>query len=1209
MNDLNQLLTSDVALWWLLSLGHFLWQAVLLFLMACFARFVLLKRASALTHYSIWYSALIVMFCLPCGNFAFFALHHRTPKPETNIPREIGQTELSIESQSNLNRPAAPTVITQESIDPAWLEPAVIPVNDAQPTPQPRPPIEPAVHSTWSEHLTRTLIITYLLGSFLLLTRLLLGMLGTKRLSAIAQHLEQHNAIQNFRRQSQHLHGLARIPIAQCPRVLSPVVVGLLHPIVLLPRQVLRQLNADELQAILLHELAHIKRRDPLMNLLQRIIEALLFFHPLVWITSRAASHQRENCCDDLAIKWGGEPCCYADSLVKLSELRQPGATIPQTALAASGQRPTQLRTRVLRILGAPLPPVGLPATRISLTIAMLLLGIVTISAFAAQDTPQEEAVQQDNTRKDAVRQDDTPQDNQAETEPAPNQETTPSRSEPAAEANLTHPKESDIQPVDLPDGIYEITYPDLTDKPVGTKVPRTDSDGFVYVKERLTDKLGEVGMHSVNNQNTRFIISMQGAGPIPKGRDIGILALIEDGYCAVIGSHSDPGREQRLDLTAYTQGEAADHFANALKVKPLLRQHPGHEFKTDFADPLFPTYQFKVGEPATIQLQIKNTGDIPMKFLDGGKQRGARNNQFRFLAYRNSGKGAEVPDSGDPINFGGIGVFVELKPGESFTKEVDITKWFDLSQPDTYLIKGHFDFTLMEDFDGWDSSRQWDEVASGQCYVQIVTEEEMVAAGKEVEPGKVDAEAIRDEVYLQLLKEAQEKIDRVEHLHKQGVASTTALTNARLAYWELRIKIAEAKQRKTELVTACKECVKLTKQEYDRVNAVKQRGAVSQTELDGAETKWLFAKLKLAEAEGNLYQQFMALDRLHTIALNKLERMKALHDLAVISASKISEANKVVAEYKLRREAVREAMGNVDVLGDENTFSLREVWAHYPDFKFVANSMLESKFLEEVEARGLSPYGILSTDAPGAKFQGTTYFWSTSDGRQVGVLFRDGKLEMVQRLQPGQFDTTARKQTSLLRHRNHIVLELLPAMTGNGEEPIIWLDKKQVDREQLSEHIEQLKRYELKVPLKLEIRADRDAKYQEIQQIIEWLRALGVEQFSLKAAERFPIFLVPASEGQTGTIRGEISWGVKGQDRLIVLLEHEKWANRLGELPNLAVTSGEPFEFRHVPAGDCKVIAQLQPANPRTPSSTRTIGVKVHPNMTSRIDANLLAP
>ncbi|MCC6586822.1 MAG: GWxTD domain-containing protein [Bryobacterales bacterium] len=125
-----------------------------------------------------------------------------------------------------------------------------------------------------------------------------------------------------------------------------PMVVGFLKPVVLLPVSVLTALPAEQLEAILAHELAHIRRADYLVNLLQTLVETVLFYHPAVWWTSRVIRVEREHACDDIVLELQGHPHSYASALVNLEHQR---AGAQRLAVAATGG---DLMHRIERLLG-----------------------------------------------------------------------------------------------------------------------------------------------------------------------------------------------------------------------------------------------------------------------------------------------------------------------------------------------------------------------------------------------------------------------------------------------------------------------------------------------------------------------------------------------------------------------------------------------------------------------------------------------------------------------------------------------------------------------------------------------------------------------------------------------------------------------------------------------------------------------------------------
>lgn len=126
-----------------------------------------------------------------------------------------------------------------------------------------------------------------------------------------------------------------------------PLVIGYLKPVVLFPVALVNQLDHDQVEAILIHELSHIRRNDFLLNLIKTAIETLLFYNPFVWMAGRFIHIEREHACDDLVVKITGKPLNYAHALLKLELLKDNKS--PAYALAATGQN-QNLYQRIKRI-------------------------------------------------------------------------------------------------------------------------------------------------------------------------------------------------------------------------------------------------------------------------------------------------------------------------------------------------------------------------------------------------------------------------------------------------------------------------------------------------------------------------------------------------------------------------------------------------------------------------------------------------------------------------------------------------------------------------------------------------------------------------------------------------------------------------------------------------------------------------------------------
>jgi uncharacterized protein (TIGR03435 family) len=152
----------------------------------------------------------------------------------------------------------------------------------------------------------------------------------------------------------------------------APAVVGLLRPVVLVPVGALAGLPAEQTEALLLHELAHIRRYDYLVNALQNMVEALLFYHPAVWWVSAHIRNERELCCDDVAVAVTGDAQSYARALAEIGAAEYAHHHL---AVASTGG---SLANRVARLLREPRP-----VARTHSPAAVAVAGLVAITAIA----------------------------------------------------------------------------------------------------------------------------------------------------------------------------------------------------------------------------------------------------------------------------------------------------------------------------------------------------------------------------------------------------------------------------------------------------------------------------------------------------------------------------------------------------------------------------------------------------------------------------------------------------------------------------------------------------------------------------------------------------------------------------------------------------------------------------------------------------------
>jgi uncharacterized protein (TIGR03435 family) len=175
------------------------------------------------------------------------------------------------------------------------------------------------------------------------------------------------------------------VRVVDSPLVDTPTVIGWLRPVIVLPMAAIANLSPTQMDAILAHELAHVRRHDFVVNLLQTVAETVLFYHPAVWWVSTRIRAEREHCCDLVAVDVCGDAVSYAEALTELETWRTADTTL---AVAATGG---SLLERIRRLLGGPSDE--LPRSPGAMTIAAVAaLVFVTAGAahylFAAQPEP-----------------------------------------------------------------------------------------------------------------------------------------------------------------------------------------------------------------------------------------------------------------------------------------------------------------------------------------------------------------------------------------------------------------------------------------------------------------------------------------------------------------------------------------------------------------------------------------------------------------------------------------------------------------------------------------------------------------------------------------------------------------------------------------------------------------------------------------------------
>jgi bla regulator protein blaR1 len=190
-------------------------------------------------------------------------------------------------------------------------------------------------------------VSVYIVGIIFQLIVLLSGYLKLKKLKKASQiAIPEHWRIV-FDMTIFQLKITKKVKFYLSERVNVPLVIGFFKPVVLFPISLATQLDTKQVEAILIHELSHIRRNDYLINLVKTLIETILFFNPFVWLTTKLIHIEREHACDDLVVKATGTPLTYAHALLKLELLKDKSS--PALSLAATGKN-QHLYHRIKRI-------------------------------------------------------------------------------------------------------------------------------------------------------------------------------------------------------------------------------------------------------------------------------------------------------------------------------------------------------------------------------------------------------------------------------------------------------------------------------------------------------------------------------------------------------------------------------------------------------------------------------------------------------------------------------------------------------------------------------------------------------------------------------------------------------------------------------------------------------------------------------------------
>ncbi len=337
------------------TLLHFLWQGILVAALYVLARAIAGNRISARGRYTLACASLLAMTVAPALTYWWLGNSADTAPIAGGASRTARQLASGV---------------VQSAIDDPWQQ--TLP---------------------W-------IVLVWFAGVAACSCRLLMGCVSAAALRRAPQAPVRPEWQQTLDRLIERMHVSRTIRLLATDRVDSPSVVGWLRPVILAPAGVLCGLEPEQVEALLAHELAHIRRHDYPVNVLQGIAESLLFYHPAVWWISSQIRTEREHCCDDLAVAASGDVLVYARALAELESMRPAHFKVALSANDGS------LLRRIRRLINPVAANRRSGSGAVWSLAALLLLGIAGVALTGAQDPPPP-VVSRDKVWADTVKQGD----------------------------------------------------------------------------------------------------------------------------------------------------------------------------------------------------------------------------------------------------------------------------------------------------------------------------------------------------------------------------------------------------------------------------------------------------------------------------------------------------------------------------------------------------------------------------------------------------------------------------------------------------------------------------------------------------------------------------------------------------------------------------------------------------------------------------------
>ncbi len=338
METLSTIISKSIAL----TVIHSLWQGAAIAGVTAILIFLVAKKSAKL-KYTIYCTALVVF--LISTVFTFHKLQQQL--------RSSAKTESFV----TINKPT-----TQ-------INPFLLNTKDE--------PLQLSSFATLKAYMLKhlgTIALLWFIGLSISFIRLLRSINQVKVLKRNLNFLPTNYWQDKLNTMASQIGVAKAIQLVESKFTLSPIVIGHLKPIILFPIGFINRLSVEEVEAILAHELAHIKRNDYLLNILITVTQSLFYYHPAIWWLNAQIKKERENCCDDMAVELCGDKLAYAKSLVNAQTFLANSQVL---AMGVNGQGfKSNLGQRIARLLS----PKSNTSTTTEKYIGLSFIGALLIS-------------------------------------------------------------------------------------------------------------------------------------------------------------------------------------------------------------------------------------------------------------------------------------------------------------------------------------------------------------------------------------------------------------------------------------------------------------------------------------------------------------------------------------------------------------------------------------------------------------------------------------------------------------------------------------------------------------------------------------------------------------------------------------------------------------------------------------------------------------